>query len=97
MNIVDYSHSALSLLPPLVALGLAILTRHVLFSLGVGVLLGAFLLTFNHPDTDMLDYVSTTVKGLFIEEGSLNSSKMSIVAFLILLGMTTALLTLSVG
>ncbi|MGF1686671.1 Na+/H+ antiporter NhaC family protein [Photobacterium japonica] len=97
MNIVDYSHSALSLLPPLVALGLAILTRHVLFSLGVGVLLGAFLLTFNHPDTDMLDYVSTTVKGLFIEEGSLNSSKMSIVAFLILLGMTTALLTLSGG
>ena len=96
MNIVDFSHSAMSLLPPLVALGLAILTRRVLVSLGVGVLLGAFLLTdFSIGGT--ASYIGTTVTGLFIEDGAINSWNMSIVAFLILLGMTTALLTLSGG
>ncbi|TDR77669.1 transporter (NhaC family) [Photobacterium lutimaris] len=96
MNIVDFSHSAMSLLPPLVALGLAILTRRVLVSLGVGVLLGAFLLTdFSVGGT--ASYIGTTVKGLFIDDGAINSWNMSIVAFLILLGMTTALLTLSGG
>jgi tetracycline resistance efflux pump len=44
MNLVDFSHSALSLLPPLIALGLAIVTRRVLVSLGIGILIGAFLL-----------------------------------------------------
>ena len=64
MNIVDFSHSAMSLLPPLVALGLAILTRRVLVSLGVGVLLGAFLLTdFSIGGT--ASYIGTTVTGLF--------------------------------
>lgn len=96
MNIVDFSHSAMSLLPPLVALGLAILTRRVLVSLGVGILLGAFLLTdFSFLDT--ASYVGTTVKALFIVNGAINSWNMSIVAFLIILGMTTALLTLSGG
>ncbi|KLV00090.1 Na+/H+ antiporter NhaC family protein [Photobacterium aphoticum] len=95
MNVLDYSHSAISLLPPLVALGLAIITRHVLLSLGVGVLLGAFLLTDSLGT--MGEYITSTAKGLFIEDGAINSSNMSILAFLILLGMTTALLTLSGG
>ncbi len=96
MNIVDFSHSAISLLPPLVALGLAILTRKVLISLGVGVLLGAVLLTdFSAGAT--VGYLSTTVSSLFIDDGAINSWNMSIVAFLLLLGMMTALLTLSGG
>lgn len=96
MNIVDFSHSAISLLPPLVALGLAILTRKVLVSLGVGVLLGAVLLTdFSAGAT--VGYLSTTVSSLFIVDGAINSWNMSIVAFLLLLGMMTALLTLSGG
>ena len=96
MNIVDFSHSSISLLPPLVALGLAILTRRVLVSLGLGVLMGSLLLTdFSIGAT--AGYIGTTVKGLFIEDGAINSWNMSIVAFLILLGMTTALLTLSGG
>ncbi len=96
MNIVDFSHSSISLLPPLVALGLAILTRRVLISLGVGVLLGSLLLTdFSFGAT--AEYVGSTAKGLFIDDGAINSWNMSIVAFLVLLGMTTALLTLSGG
>ncbi|UXI02116.1 Na+/H+ antiporter NhaC family protein [Photobacterium sp. TY1-4] len=96
MNIIDFSHSSLSLLPPLVALGLAILTRRVLVSLGFGVLLGALLLTdFSVAAT--AGYIGTTAKGLFIDDGAINSWNMSIVAFLVLLGMMTALLTLSGG
>lgn len=96
MNIVDFSHSAVSVLPPLVALGLAIATRRVLLSLGVGILLGALLLN-DYSVTGMAGYIGNTVKGLFIEDGGINTWNMSIVAFLVLLGMTTALLTLSGG
>ncbi|MGF1724131.1 Na+/H+ antiporter NhaC family protein [Photobacterium nomapromontoriensis] len=96
MNIVDFSHSSMSLLPPLVALGLAILTRRVLVSLGIGIVLGAFLLTdFSFSGT--ASYIGSIVIGLFVADGAINSWNMSIVAFLIILGMTTALLTLSGG
>ncbi len=44
MNLIDFASSPLSLLPPLVALSLAIVTRRVLVSLGVGIVLGAALL-----------------------------------------------------
>ncbi|MFB9134404.1 Na+/H+ antiporter NhaC family protein [Vibrio sp. AK197] len=96
MNLIDFASSPMSLLPPLVALSLAIVTRRVLLSLGVGILLGALLLTgFTLSST--AHYVGTTVKAVFIEDGSINSWNMSIVGFLILLGMMTALLALSGG
>lgn len=96
MELVNYSDSILSIVPPLVALGLAIFTRRVLLSLGIGILLGAFLLN-DYSLTSTFSYIITTVKGLFIDDGAINSWNMSIVAFLILLGMITALLTLSGG
>lgn len=98
----------LSLLPPLVALGLAIITRRVLVSLGMGILLGGLLIT-DYSITDSIKYIwdkvygvvietnEVTVDGVKVEESSLNSWNMSIVAFLLLLGMMTALLTLSGG
>ncbi len=93
---IDYSHSLTSIIPPLVALGLAILTRRVLLSLGTGVVLGAlFLNDFSFANTG--SYLATSIKGLFISDGGINTWNMSIVLFLILLGMTTALLTLSGG
>ncbi|MDO6705711.1 Na+/H+ antiporter NhaC family protein [Photobacterium sp. 1_MG-2023] len=96
MNLIDFSQSSISLLPPLVALSLAILTRRVLLSLGVGILMGTLLLT-DLSAGHSITYLSHKVKGLFIEDGGLNTWNMSIVAFLLLLGMTTALLTLSGG
>ncbi|MDV7103905.1 Na+/H+ antiporter NhaC family protein [Vibrio sp. TH_r3] len=96
MNLVDFSFSPLSLLPPLLALGLAILTRRVLISLGVGIIVGAVLLAgYSLPNS--LHYIATTVKGVAIDDGELNTWNMSIVAFLLLLGMMTAILTLSGG
>ncbi|GLQ71691.1 Na+/H+ antiporter NhaC family protein [Vibrio penaeicida] len=108
MNLLDFASSPLSLLPPLVALGLAIITRRVLVSLGMGILLGGLLIT-DYSITDSIKYIwdkvygvvietnEVTVDGVKVEESSLNSWNMSIVAFLLLLGMMTALLTLSGG
>lgn len=96
MNFVDYSHSLVSILPPLVALSLAILTRRVLISLGAGIVLGALLLTdFSLGNT--FSYLKQTATELFVVDGDLNYSNLSILLFLVLLGMTTALLTLSGG
>ena len=96
MNLVDFALSPLSVLPPVVALGLAIITRRVLLSLGVGIIFGSLLLS-DYSIGNALGYIGTTVKGVFVEDGTINSWNMSIVAFLILLGMMTALLTLSGG
>lgn len=94
--LIDFAASPLSILPPVIALGLAIITRRVLLSLGVGIVLGALLLA-NFAPLEALIYVVTTVKGVIIEDGGINTWNMSIVAFLLLLGMMTALLTLSGG
>ncbi|EPF8031894.1 Na+/H+ antiporter NhaC family protein [Vibrio fluvialis] len=96
MNVIDFASSPLSLLPPLVALSLAIVTRKVLVSLGVGILLGALLLA-DYSVGGALSYVGSKVSSVFVEDGGLNTWNMSIVGFLLLLGMMTALLTLSGG
>ncbi len=96
MNVIDFASSPLSLLPPLVALGLAIVTRRVLLSLGIGIVIGAILLA-NYSITGAAAYTSQQVLSVFIEEGGINTWNMSIVGFLVLLGMMTALLTLSGG
>ena len=96
MNLIDFASSPISLLPPLVALSLAIITRRVLVSLGVGITLGAILLN-DYSMGSTLSYVGSTVSSVFIEDGGINTWNMSIVGFLLLLGMMTALLTLSGG
>ncbi|WP_260258735.1 Na+/H+ antiporter NhaC family protein [Vibrio intestinalis] len=96
MNLIDFASSPLSLLPPIVALSLAIITRRVLISLGMGILLGAILLA-DYSVANAAGYIKTTVSSVFVEDGGLNMWNMSIVGFLLLLGMMTALLTLSGG
>ncbi|NOH73228.1 Na+/H+ antiporter NhaC family protein [Vibrio pectenicida] len=96
MNLIDFASSPISLLPPLVALSLAIITRHVLLSLGVGIVLGATVLN-DYSITNTISYMISTVSNVFVEDGGINTWNMSILAFLVLLGMMTALLTLSGG
>lgn len=96
MSLVDFSASWLSILPAVVALGLAIFTRRVLVSLGVGILLGALLL-LDFSVLEAVKYIYSIVKSVVISDGSLNLWNMSIVAFLLILGMMTALLTLAGG
>jgi tetracycline resistance efflux pump len=94
--LTDFATSPLSILPAVIALSLAIITRRVLLSLGVGIVLGALLLVDFSP-LNAFNYIFTTVKGVMIEDGGINTWNMSIIAFLLLLGMMTALLTLSGG
>ncbi len=108
MNLLDFTLSPLSLLPPLIALGLAIITRRVLISLGMGILIGGLLIT-DYSIIDTTQYIwnklygvvietnVVVIEGIKVEESNINSWNMSIVAFLLLLGMITALLTLSGG
>lgn len=84
----------LSLLPPLVAIILAILTRHVLLSLGFGIIIGALLLN----DFSVMasgEFVAKSVSGLVWTDGGLNSWNLYIIGFLMVLGMITALITVS--
>lgn len=96
MNLIDFATSPFSVLPPLVALTLAIVTRRVLVSLGVGIVLGALLLA-DYSVGGAVSYIATKVSDVFVEDGGLNTWNMSIVGFLLLLGMMTALLSLSGG
>lgn len=105
MELINYSDSALSLVVPLVALTLAILTRKVLLSLGCGILLGALFLTdFNvvnaakHISDLALSLVwesGDASKGSFWEVGAFNTWNLSIIVFLFILGMLTSIMMVS--
>lgn len=105
MELINYSDSALSLVVPLVALTLAILTRKVLLSLGCGIVLGALLLTdFNVVNTakhladlaiSLVWEVGDASKGSFWDVGSFNTWNFSIIVFLLLLGMLTSIMMVS--
>ncbi|MCH1931694.1 Na+/H+ antiporter NhaC family protein [Shewanella sp. A25] len=94
MTVVSYADSALSLLPPVVAIVLAILTRRVLLSLGLGILIGVLLLNQFSPIASG-EFLFNSVKGLFWSEDGLNTWNLYILGFLIVLGMITALITVS--
>lgn len=94
MTVINFADSALSLLPPVVAIVLAIFTRKVLLSLGVGILIGSLLLT-NFNVIDSVNYLFQKVTSLFWRDNGLNSWNVYILGFLILLGMITALITIS--
>lgn len=88
--------SALSLVPPLLAIALVIATRKVLPSLGAGILAGLLLVHRFDPLAALSDLVST-VAGLFVADGALNTDKVFNLAFLVFLGMTASLVTVSGG
>lgn len=93
MNLVDYSHSLWSVAPAALALILAIVTRKVLLSLGIGILVGAFMLP-----TELLGgfgYLKNIVVALVYEEDAFTFGKLQILLFLLLLGVFTSLLTYS--
>ncbi|GGB47968.1 Na+/H+ antiporter NhaC family protein [Shewanella inventionis] len=92
--IISYADSALSVLPPLVAITLAIFTRKVLLSLGLGIVLGALLLT-DFSVVGSGEYIANTASQLVWKDAALNSWNVYILGFLIVLGMITALITVS--
>ncbi len=92
MELINYTQSWLSILPPLVAIVLAIITHRVLLSLGVAVILGALLLTNFHP-IHTLTYLAEIFISLFYADGSFNDWNIALIIFLLLLGILTAVIT----
>ncbi|MRI35058.1 Na+/H+ antiporter [Endozoicomonas sp. OPT23] len=95
MDLISYDQSFLSLLAPAVAIVLAIVTRHVLLSLGAGILTGSLLLTnFNIMHT--LEYLAKGFLEVFWDDG-LNTGSVFILLFLVMLGVITTLIDVSGG
>ena len=88
--------SALSLLPPLLAIFLAFVTRRTLLSLGAGIVLGGFIATYSSG----LDFIATA-KLLFVDilyhDILLDAFHLEILAFVIFLSSTVALITRNGG
>ncbi|WP_082233491.1 Na+/H+ antiporter NhaC family protein [Halobacillus massiliensis] len=85
-----------SLIPAVLMLILVIATRKVILSLGIGILIGAFMLTqFNVIEGIQL--IWTNFYSIFVSEGALNTGNLYLLSFLVLLGITTAFLTASGG
>ena len=96
MDLLSYATSPLSVLAPAAAIGLAILTRKTLLSLGAGAVVGSLLLTGFDP-LQTLQYLAHALAGVFWEDGVVNTGKVFILLFPICLGIMTCLITLAGG
>lgn len=84
-----------SILPPIIAIVMVLLTRRVLLSLGVGIIAAALILTSFAP-ADALKELYTSFKVIFWD-GGFNAYYVFILLFLLLLGIITAFVSLSGG
>jgi tetracycline resistance efflux pump len=85
-----------SLIPPIVAIAMVILTRRVLLSLGVGIIAAALILReFSVIKAGKTIWES--IKAIFISEGELNTWNVFILLFLLILGVITAFISISGG
>lgn len=87
--------SILSLLPPLITIGLAIATRRILLALAVGIVLGA-LMAAGWSVVAAAEMVYGVVVELIYAEGAV-TEEMYILAFVFLLGALTSLVYISGG
>lgn len=94
MDIAHFADSPWSVVPPLLAVALAIYTRKVLIALGTGILAGALLLNHLSP-LDALHYLLATVLKIFWVDGDLNRDNINMILFMFLLGGLISLMTVS--
>ncbi|WP_174732462.1 Na+/H+ antiporter NhaC family protein [Mesobacillus harenae] len=85
-----------SLIPPILAIGMALLTRRVLLSLGVGIVSAAFLLS-NMLVGETLSLTWTTFSQIFYIEGGINTWNVYMLVFVLQLGIFTGLVTILGG
>ena len=90
------AYPILTLLPPLLAIILVIVTRKVLISLGTGIVVAGLVLAEFNP-LAMMVWVWDAIVRLFWAAGELNWFTILIVAFLFQLGIITALVMMSGG
>ncbi|GAB2538893.1 Na+/H+ antiporter NhaC family protein [Gracilibacillus alcaliphilus] len=85
-----------SLIPAVVMLGLVLLTRRILLSLGTGIIVGA-LLIHNFHILDSLKEIWHVFSGIFYTADGWNITNLYLLVFLILLGIITVLMIASGG
>lgn len=86
----------LSLVPPLLAILMVVLTKKVLLSLGVGVVSAALVVAGGNPLVT-LGLVWQAFAGIFWADGALNTSNIYIVLFLLILGVVAAFIMMAGG
>ena len=96
MDLISYTTSPLSLLAPAMAIGLAVLTRKTLLSLGAGAVIGALLLTGFNP-IHAAQYLAQALGGVFWADGAVNTGQVYILLFPVCLGIMTSCITLAGG
>src|SRR5690625_5103509 len=85
-----------SIIPALVMLVLVIVTKRVLLSLGIGIILGAFFI-HEFAIINALKEIWLVFYETFVDAGEPNWSNILLILFLLLLGIMTALLQASGG
>ncbi|WP_338035650.1 Na+/H+ antiporter NhaC family protein [Halalkalibacterium ligniniphilum] len=88
--------SILSLLPPILSLLLVILTKKVLLSLGIGIIVGSLMLNGFNPVESIMQ-IFTIFAGIFVVDGAINDWELYIIFFLLLLGMMASFIAFSGG
>lgn len=87
--------SPLSLIPPIVLIALAIATKRIFLSLGVGILLGALLYSGWNP-LATVSLLAEIAGGLVYAEGAV-TEEMYILAFILMLGVVISFIYISGG
>ncbi|MGX4670350.1 Na+/H+ antiporter NhaC family protein [Cerasibacillus sp. JNUCC 74] len=85
-----------SLIPPILAIVMVLLTKRVLLSLGVGIITAALFIASFHIGESLL-FVWEAFKGVFVEEGQPNTWNIFILLFVLMLGILTTLVTMMGG
>lgn len=96
---VNMDHGFLSLIPPLLALFMVIITRRVLLSLGVGIIVGALMVnqTSETIINDSMMQILTYAVEIFYVDGAVNTWEFFIILFLLLLGIIATMVTITGG
>lgn len=90
------TNTVFSLIPPILAIIMVIVTKRVLLSLGVGIVSAALILAeFNLADTLKITFDS--FKNLVVVDGGLNTWNIYIILFLLILGVITAFISINGG
>lgn len=84
--------SFFSVVPPIIIIALVIVTRKIVLSLGVGIILSALILENGHI-VQALKKMLEAILQLFYSDGSWNSGNLYVLSFLLLLGALTSLIS----
>lgn len=91
-----YADSALSLVVPIFVIALVFITKRVVLSLLLGIVLASFMMK-GSDIFGAVEYVITKIGAVFYEYGALNMQSVYVFGFLLLLGILTQLMSHSGG